>query len=61
MTRGDRVQAEPEGAAGMSIRQVFSFGTNMVKPRLLPSGDHLGAPGARVSLVIWVTAPSASM
>src|SRR5437773_3476645 len=58
---GAAVHFAPVGAAGMSIFHVFCFGTNIVNPIHLPSGDQPMSPTGSDTRVICVVAPSASM
>jgi hypothetical protein len=57
MTAGGFVHFAPSGGFGMSMFQVDSCGTNMLKPIHLLSGDHRRSAGAASTRVTCVVAP----
>src|SRR5688500_1230972 len=59
--RGGLVHFAPFGASGMLIFQGTDFGTTVVNPIHLPSGDQRMSAGALASVVICDIAPSASI
>src|SRR5688572_12377245 len=59
--RGGAVHFAPFGASGMSTFHGTDFGTTVVNPIHLPSGDQRMSAGALSTVVICDVAPSASI